>query len=258
MSQYRHNKHYGKSMQMNIKKGNIPLYFQLYLSLKADIILKKILPGERLPTTEELRIEHGIANHTVRKALLLLKEEGLITQKTKAGISVSEDAVINLGRRIETIIDGRLQAELEDGQPKKLSSCWAAPPTHIASIFWKEQEAREIESVYTAKILLTSKKSRGNKRLATVYVPAIGFSSFDLDENRIIQEYLSIPPVPGLHYRSELRPWLCDGESAELLGIADGTPVFFRTLIVRNSKGDVIFVSEGINTAGCLIEEYDS
>lgn len=245
-------------MRMTLGKGNIPLYFQLYLYLRADIISRKIPAGQRLPTTEELRIKHGVANHTVRKALILLKEEGLISKKTKAGISVREDTVIDLEKRIETIIDGRLQAELEDGQPRKIWSHWTLPPLHIGSVFWNEKEKTEYEPVYTAKILLISKKNTGNKRLATIYIPAIAFSEYKLDENRILREYLSIPQKTGLSFKSELRPWLCDVESAGLLGIADGTPVFHRTWIVKNTNGDTVFVSEGINTASCFVEEYDA
>ena len=245
-------------MQMTLGKGNIPLYFQLYLHLRADIISRKIPAGQRLPTTEELRIKHEVANHTVRKALKLLKEEGLISKKTKTGISIQEDTVIDLEKRLETIIEGHLQAELEDGQPKKLWSIWTIPPLNIGSIFWKDLDTKRYDSVYTAKILLVSKKNPGTKRLATIYIPSFAFVEFGLDENKILKKYLSIPRKTGLNFKSELRPWLCDVESATVLDIADGTPVFQRTWIVTDNLGKAVFVSEGINTAGCLVEEYNS
>ncbi len=243
---------------MKLAKGNIPLYFQLYLSLRSDIILKEIDSGDRLPTTEELRLKHGIANHTVRKALDLLKKEKLINKKSKAGITALERPVIPLEKRIETIIDGRLQSEIENEYPLKLSSQWCLPPRRIASVLWDKPGNKKNETIFTAKILVTSEAEPGNKRLADMYIPRLGFEEFDLDENNVIQKYLSIPKKRNLSFRSELRPWFCDVESASLLEIEDGTPIFHRTWIVSNSDGNVIFVSEGINTAGCMVEEYDS
>ena len=243
-------------MQIKPAKGNIPLYFQLYLSLRSDIFRREIESGDRLPTTEELRQKYGIANHTVRKALDLLKKEKLISKKSKAGITVLENPIVPLEERIETFIDGQLQAEIEKEHPKELSRQWCQPPKRIASMIWDRPEEHNNEIVFSARILITSRIDRGNRRLADVYIPRPGFSEFGLDENNVIQQYLSIPRNANLSYRSELRPWLCDMESASLLDIEDGTPVFHRTWVVSNINNDTIFVSEGINTAGCLVEEY--
>ena len=243
------------NMQIKLSKGNIPLYFQLYLTLRSNIIAKEIASGDRLPTTEELRLEYGIANHTVRKALHLLDKDKLINKKSKIGITVLENPIVSLESRIETIVDGRLQAEIENGIPKILSSQWRLPPHRIAALLWGKSDNDKNEMVFSANILITSKTDPRNKRLAHHYIPRRGFDEFDLNEDNVMQQYLSIPKRSKLSFRSELRPWLCDVESASILGIEDGTPVFHRTWMVRNKDDDIVFISEGINTAGCLIEE---
>lgn len=56
--------------------------------------------GDRLPTERELSDQHGVSRTTVRKALLELKQQGLIEQTVGSGTYVSERAGDQLGRRV--------------------------------------------------------------------------------------------------------------------------------------------------------------
>jgi len=51
---------------MTIQDGNIPLFFQFYLTLKNEIHLGDRQPGERIPTIVELHKEYGVSQITVR------------------------------------------------------------------------------------------------------------------------------------------------------------------------------------------------
>jgi len=245
-------------MKIKLAKGNIPLFFQLYLSLKQDILFKEIETGDRLPTIEELAIKHGVANHTVRNALNLLKKDKLIDKKSKTGIVVLDHPIVSLKNRVENILDGQLLKELADGYPKKLSSKWIIPPLRIAAILWERPDYHKDETVFSTRVLLKSKVNPCEKRLTTIYIPSFAFKEFNTDSESFLKDYLTFPKKRKLHFKSELRPWICDVESADLLEIEDGTPVFHRRQIVSNAKGHVVFVSEGINTGSCLIEEHHS
>ena len=57
--------------------------------------------GDRLPTERELSESHGVSRTTVRKALLDLKQQGLIEQTVGSGTFVTEHVGARLGRRMQ-------------------------------------------------------------------------------------------------------------------------------------------------------------
>lgn len=70
-----------------------------------DAILDKLhsgqwRAGDRLPTERELSDQHGVSRTTVRKALLELKQQGLIAQTVGSGTYVAEHAGLRLGQRV--------------------------------------------------------------------------------------------------------------------------------------------------------------
>ncbi len=56
--------------------------------------------GDRLPTERELSASFGVSRTTVRKALLDLKQQGLIEQTVGSGTYVAEHASARLGHRV--------------------------------------------------------------------------------------------------------------------------------------------------------------
>jgi len=76
---------------MEILSGHIPLYFQFYLKIKNDIVLREIPAGSRIETIEELHTRYGVSHSTVRKAMELLEREGLIVRKRALGTFVRKD-----------------------------------------------------------------------------------------------------------------------------------------------------------------------
>lgn len=59
-------------------QDNRPLYLQVEASIRNDIREKKYLPGEQLPTEEELCKIYGVSKITIRKAFKLLTESGTV------------------------------------------------------------------------------------------------------------------------------------------------------------------------------------
>ncbi len=69
---------------------SVPLYYQLATLLSEKIISRELRTGDRLPTEVDLVEEYGISRITVRQALRLLEEEGLIRREVGRGTFVSE------------------------------------------------------------------------------------------------------------------------------------------------------------------------
>lgn len=71
------------------EKTFIPLYKKIYASLKEKIAAGTYRPGDRLPCERELCGQYGVERVTVRKALQLLSEDGLIEKRTGIGSFVT-------------------------------------------------------------------------------------------------------------------------------------------------------------------------
>lgn len=70
------------------ENSNDPMYFQIYLQIKEDIIQRNIVHGERLPGIRTLARTLGIALNTVSRAYAQLAVEGYIQARHGAGFFV--------------------------------------------------------------------------------------------------------------------------------------------------------------------------
>ena len=65
-----------------------PLYQQLAGALREEILSGLFPVGTQLPTEETLSARFGVSRHTVREALRLLREDGLVSSRRGAGTRV--------------------------------------------------------------------------------------------------------------------------------------------------------------------------
>lgn len=68
----------------------IPSYVEVYNQLYSDLIAGKYPPGSRLPGEMELAEQYGVGRHTLRQALVILVEDGLIIKQKGSGNYVCE------------------------------------------------------------------------------------------------------------------------------------------------------------------------
>ena len=91
-------------------KGN-PKYLELVNWIKEQINLGNILPGDKLYSENELTQKFNLSRQTVRHAIGLLEEEGLLSRVKGSGTYINDDRVHNLEQRnriavITTYVDG--------------------------------------------------------------------------------------------------------------------------------------------------------
>ena len=78
--------------QEKLKKNvPAPLYAQLADLIRTDITKGKLKKGDMLPTEKELGDSYNVSRITVRGALSILAEEGLIYRKKGRGTIVKQD-----------------------------------------------------------------------------------------------------------------------------------------------------------------------
>ncbi|MQY13742.1 Mannosyl-D-glycerate transport/metabolism system repressor MngR [Streptomyces sp. RB5] len=70
------------------REGPVPPYRQIAAILRDRIATGEIPPGRRIPSLVELEAEFAVARDTLRKAVQVLKDEGLVETVTGMGIYV--------------------------------------------------------------------------------------------------------------------------------------------------------------------------
>jgi GntR family transcriptional regulator len=98
---------------------SVPLYYQLANLLTEKIVSHALHTDDRLPTEVELVKQYGISRITVRQALRLLEEEGLIRREVGRGTFVTDYRPFIGGLKVE----GSLEDVISLGQnPVKVLS----------------------------------------------------------------------------------------------------------------------------------------
>ncbi len=243
---------------MTIKEGNIPLYFQFYLTLRNEILIGDRLPGERIPTIEQLHQQYEVSQISIRKALVLLDQAGLITKKQRRGIYVRKDLQRVVSEPSNTYSD--MSKFFKTRKRRMLSSAWIEPPRRIALLFKEQPEALKDGQIFRTRRIWISRKESWRRRLTNVYIPANLYDEIApdgqtdivvLDVIFKIKKY-ALMKIKGVE---TLQPWICDTESAKALNIPDGTPIFHRTWKHYKPDGSVLWTSESLTTAAFLTRE---
>lgn len=238
-----------------VKSGNIPLYFQFYLTLKNEIMLGDRKAGERIPTIEELQEQYGVSQITIRKALDLLEQSGVINKKQQKGIFVNEDI-----SRLMLIHSKSHQDEIEQAKSLDcwtLSSDWMDAPPRFNRIFEHTPGTHRNGRIFIIKRLWMSKTKPWWRRLSTIFVPAFLYDKiapYGEKDFIVLEEINKLEEFRQQKIRTSeaLHPWICDAESAEYLGIPDGTPLFLRIFTHYKNSGEPLWRSESLSTAFTL------
>lgn len=94
------------SLQLNNKD---PVYQQLALYVKQQILLGHAVTGDKLPSRRDIAAQLNINPNTVQKAFKLMEEEGYVTTTSTHGSTIYCDSSII--ERIETELTGELVAD---------------------------------------------------------------------------------------------------------------------------------------------------
>lgn len=86
------------------EKGKYPRYVSVYDALVQEIKSGKYQSGDQLPGEKDLAIFYGVSRNTLRQALLLLQEDGLIINRQGKGTFVLSNRVIS-GESIDNLND---------------------------------------------------------------------------------------------------------------------------------------------------------
>lgn len=210
----------------------VPLYHQLQELLRAHIESGVCLPGEQLPTEEELAKQFGVSKITVRQALQNLADLKYITRRHGRGTFVERRKFDQGPRELLSFTEEMRRHGLEAGA-RILSQ--GTEPANAAVSDSLLLPARSL--VFVLKRLRVA----GGEpvTLQTAYIPAELAPGLELAAGASLYEVLQRQyNLYAARARETYQAAAADPESAELLAIAPGDPVLWakRVTLLSNNK----------------------
>jgi len=215
---------------------NTPLYRQLSENLKNQIVSGQFLIGERLPSENQLCLQHQINRATVRQALKVLEDEGYI-QKHHGKGSIVIDRKKSLGllsiKGFSDVVRGKRQKVNNIMLIKPSLKSWPEPfiyslPDHISDdlcIFMKRLRCVDNVPVMLEKTYMPSGPlPRFSK---------IRFINDSLFDTLQVHYQISVEAV-----EQDIKAVLADDNITNYLPIENGTPVLQIILKFFTSKLD--------------------
>ncbi len=216
----------------------MPLYVQVASVLRMRIVSGLWSAGDKIPTLEELEREFEVARVTVRQAVDILREEGLLLARQGLGTFVcnktNDRHWVKLASNWSSLVESlkanepQLLAVKENAQPPSLagsSGKAALAYTWLRSVQYRYEEPFSVVSLHLARAV------------------------FDLDPNRFrsAAALVAIDAMDGISL-SEAHQTLtignADPEIADLLRISIGAPTLESRCVVIDDKGVAIYVGD--------------
>jgi len=224
-----------------LKKSAVARYLQL-----AALFRRRIETGEwevdaRIPTVEELAKDCGVANMTIRQALSLLEEEGLIERFRAKGTFVRKRTRRDLWCEVQTDWNGLLMSR-DNAEIEVLGMENGVTPSDIPEgigslapsyIHLKRRHSRNAEAFLLADVYI-------DERIAAKIDPA------DLSQKTSMRLIADIEGVEIKDARQILTIGSADLEISELLGLPLGEPVAHVQRVAVSRDGTLALVANGI------------
>lgn len=225
----------------------IPLYVQLADLLRRRVRSGALEPGAMLASIPELMREFAVARVTVRQAVRLLTEEGLLSPQRGRGTFVTEQAGIQRGLRLRTSLDELVEMYRGDQPEHATLSCNVADPILADGDGTAAAQYINIRRVH----------SRGGERYCFISI-FIAMHIYEMAPQRfreelVLQVLTSLPKVNIASGWQVLTISGADPETAGLLGIPVNTPMADVRRLLRNAEGTVIYVAD-VNYRGDAIQ----
>jgi len=218
-----------------LNRSPIPMYHQLKELVSEKIESGEWAPGHRLPTEAELSREFGVSRITVRHAMQLLQNQGMLERKQGRGTFVAQPKVAH-----------NLMAMYKDGL--SVAQMGRHPQMELVSLELKQPAASVAarlnlpvsDQVYDMKRLLLGDGEP--LMLIHSWLPADRFPGFPEHDmgartmGAVLREY----GITEAFQHKEVEVTILDEEEAELLQTFSGAPALLLTYVNYLPNGDPI------------------
>jgi GntR family transcriptional regulator len=220
---------------MVYESPSLPIYFKIKRVIEQRIFDGSYPVGTKIPSEHELSKEFGVNRQTVRRALILLAQEGYLNRFRKRGTFISNRVKEFEGLELRGLFDD-LFSHVARFKTKKVRISEQAPPEMVADFFQLNRNRDKVKVIKRVRFLKESPVA-----YTVNYLPLdIGnrISKEDLYQMpllHIFKEKLKIPLGEALQ---TIEASVADHEVAEALRIPPGTQVLLmqRTFFTKHGK----------------------
>jgi GntR family transcriptional regulator len=224
----------------SLVRSAIPRYLQLASLFRRRIETGSWAVGAQIPTVEDLSAECGVARATIRQALGLLEDEGLVSRFRAKGTYVNKRPQDLLWLHVETDWNGLLTkregARIEILEEETNVTPPMPPHTgtlvgeyrHLRRLHWRDDSPFLVADVYIEESLA---KQINKKAFSTTTA---------------LQLIADVPGVKIKDARQTLTIGSADIETAKLLMMELNAPIAKVGRSVVNNEGQIVLISNGI------------
>jgi len=218
------------------------LYRQIAQELKSDIESGVYANGAPFPSETILQKYYGVSRDTVRSALALLKEEGLIERRKGSGTTVHCKAYHKM---LQRIVDFHSEAKTLGRKPNsKVLSCSTRKSNIRERIQFdirpqgKVVELRRLRYLDGVPVILQT-----SSHPADILE---GMKVSDLNDRSLYSYLQSRKGIVVRDAEQVLEPFTIGDEDARLLDVSAGTAVFRAYRTTRDTTGRVLELAENL------------
>lgn len=233
------------------KRSRVPLYLQVATALRRRIEEGYWPPGQKISTLEELEAEFQVARVTVRQAVDVLQNEGLVHRRQGKGTFVAEDIRSRRWLRLATTWSS-LISTIEHNIPHFLK-VEAPPPVPRL----RPGDGRPAEDY----VFLRSLQSRGKEPYAVVNLH-LARRIFErapeaFKRRTALPVIASMNDIEVTRAHQTLTIGSADPETARLLNLPLNAPTAEAYCVVVDDSGVAIYVAEISYRGDCVKLDID-
>ena len=147
---------------MMIMDSSKPLYLQVKADIKNRILSKQYMPGDKLPTENELSDQYNVSKITIRKAIQNLSDEGYVNKVQGKGTFINfkkdklylnktsgfKESLSSLGHASRHDIIQASFLNADEDIAEKLMIPMGTKVVYIESLVWQDNEPIAIDKIY--------------------------------------------------------------------------------------------------------------
>lgn len=225
--------------------GTRSLRHQLAQELRVRIRAGELAPGDKLPSEPELAQDHAVSRSSMRAAITLLEEEGIVARRHGSGTYVTHRPTLpnDLSRNfgVSSLIAA---TGLEPGTAEESCKLVSAPPWVAAALEISDGEL--VTSLWRVR-------TAGGRRVAvtTDWCRAEHLSPADLEAigNGSIYAALTERDLVVHHGVARLAPGNADADTARRLDVSPGALVLTIDQVDTTADGVPVLVSRELHLA---------
>lgn len=228
------------NQQQALRGATGALYQKIAMLMRKEISDGRWVAGERLPSLAALARHYGVALVTVRQAIQILEDEGLVKRRQGSGTYISETLPERRWLRLESNWGALLQMwERSKARLLKVADNVRSP------VLQADDGTPAPAYRYMRRVHLSDGVPYA---VIDIYVDQRLYRRDPLrfDSEMVILLLEAMPDVEITSARQCLTIETADLETAELLRIPVGAPVGAVRRVLRDAAGTVIYVGEAI------------